>query len=171
MPLDSTKCADRWRAAIERQAARKPSEWLSPASMAAELAGIYNDYAKEATLLGADMTAGGAVDLLEAAFAADGTPAAVAVMAAGICNFWGSFVTIGTPAHGGTAVASVLVGGASQIAAMSAAITGLIGATEKPTPYLDLIKAVEDVVKLMPCIITEIMPPNATPTPFPEFIS
>lgn len=143
---------------------------LSNAAIGAELAQAYYDYSIEGTLPGADLTAGGDVALLEAAFTMDNTPAGVARLAQGICDYWSTCTTPGAPAHGGTVVQSVTINGAAMYAAMTAAINAFV-ASPSPPGFEGLYAATEPVVKTIPCVIVELIPPTATPTPFPELIT
>lgn len=143
---------------------------LTPTQVALLLGQAYFDYSIEGTLPGADLTVGGTKSILETGFITDNTPATIDNIAAAICNYWATNITPGVPAHGGTAVVSVVIDGASKIPAMKAAIQGLI--TTSPAGGLtDFYQVTQDIVKTIPCIITELIPPNATPTPFPETIS
>lgn len=156
------------QAQIQRGIDRDPL--LSNAAIGAELAAAYYAYSTEGTLPGADLTAGGDVSILEAAFTMDNTPAGVAKLAQGICDYWATCTTTGTPAHGGTAVQSVTVNGAAMYSDMTAAITAFIS-SPSPPGFEGLYAATEAVVKTIPCVIVELLPPTATPTPFPETIT
>lgn len=161
---------DAVQAQIDRLANEQPLN--SPSAMAQELAAAYHDYAKLAILPGADMTAGGTLSILESAFVSDNTSAVAAQIAQGICDYWSSFATPGTPAHGGTSVVSVVVNGGSVLAAMTAAVQGLIRDTATADGWLDFYNATESVVKTIPCTITEMMPGSPPyPQAFPETIS
>lgn len=141
-------------------------------SVAPQLASAYNDYAKGGTILGADCSSGGTVALLTQAFSTDGTPAAVANMASGICNFWMTVPKPGIPSHGGTTVVSVVPSFSTMIAAVTSAIQGCITTDAVQKPYKRLFQAVENVLKTAPCVVTEMIPGTPpVPTPFPEFLS
>jgi len=147
-------------------------EIKSPTDIAKDFALAYHDYAKSATLPGADCTAGGTLSLLESAFISDNTPATITKIAQGLCNYWSSFITPGAPAHGGTSVVSVVVNGSAVLAPMIAAAQALVTDQSKPDGWLDFYNATQNVVKTIPCVITEIIPGTPpVPTPFPEFIT
>lgn len=169
MALDSSSAGQAFQAEIQAQMGRETP--LSPADMAKKLAKVYLDYSKDATVLGADMSAGGDVSILEDAFQVADPAAQVQKLAAGICNYWSTFDTPGVPAHGGTAVVSVTVAGAAMIPAMAAAIQSLITDQEVPDPYVKFFQTTEAVVKTIPVTVVEMIPvPPPTPTPFPESI-
>ena len=139
---------------------------LTPAQVAVELAAAYDTYSKEGILSGGDLSVGGTKSLLDSGFVTDNTTATIQSIAEGICNYWSSNNTPGTPTHGGTAVQSVTIDGASKIPAMVAAITGATSGG-----WEGFYAATEAVVKTIPCVIVELIPPFSTPTPFPETIS
>ena len=169
MPLDAATFGKKFQDEIQAQMDRGTP--LSNADMAKKLAAVYVDYSKQATLLGADMTAGGTAALLESAFEVTDPATEPAKLAAGICNYWATFATPGVPAHGGTVVQSVTVTGAAMIDAMTAAIQGAITDQEVADPFVKFFKDTEAVVKTIPCVIVEVLPVTPpTPTPFPEFI-
>ncbi len=144
---------------------------LTPAEISSELAQAYFDYSKEGTLAGADLTVGGTKSLLDAAFTTDNTSASIDAMAAGICNYWDTNNTPGTPAHGGTVVVSVAINAAAKIPAMKTAIEDFIVA-QSPVGFIGLYQATEAVVNTFACVITEtIIVPPPTDTPFAETIS
>lgn len=134
------------------------------------LAGAFHTYAKQGTLLGGNLAAGGTEALLVQAFASPTTPAA---MAQAICDFWATCITPGLPAHGGTAVVSVAINAQAVVPAMTQAIQGCVTDAEQAEPYKILIQAIEDTVKTVPCIVTELVatPSGPVPTAFPEFIT
>jgi len=169
MALDPSSAGQAFQAEIQTQMDRETP--LSNADMAKKLAKVYLDYSKAATVLGADMSAGGDVSILEDAFQVADPAVQVQKMAAGICNYWSTFTTPGIPAHGGTVVQSVTVAGASMIGAMAAAIQSLVTDQEVPDPFVKFFHTTESVVKTIPVTVVEIIPvPPPTPTPFPEFI-
>lgn len=169
MPLDAATFGKKFQDEIQAQMDRKTP--LSNADMAKKLATVYVDYSKQATLLGADMTAGGTAAILESAFEVTDPATEPAKLAAGICNYWATFAAPGVPAHGGTVVQSVVVSGAAMIAAMTAAIQGAITDKEVADPFVKFFQDTEAVVKTIPCVITEVIPGTPpVPTPFPEFI-
>ena len=143
---------------------------LSPADVGAEMAAAYFAYSIEGTLAGGDLSVGGDLSILEAAFVSDNTSASVARLAHGICDYWSTCTTPGAPAHGGTAVQSVTINGAAMYSAMTAAINNFM-ANPSPPGFAGLYAATEAVVNTIPCVIVELIPPFATPTPFPEFIT
>ncbi len=157
-------------AQIDKQNNGEP---ITPQSdMAKQFATAYHNYAKAATLPGADCTAGGILSILESAFISDNTAATIDRIALGLCNYWSSFITPGAPAHGGISVVSVVVNGAVVFAAMKAAVTALVTNQLKPDGWIDFYNATEAVVRTIPCVITEIIPGTPpVPTPFPETIS
>lgn len=169
MALDPSSAGQAFQDEIQAQIERETP--LSNADMAKKLAKVYLDYSKAATVLGADMSAGGDASILEDAFQVTDPAAQVQKLAAGICNYWSTFTTPGTPAHGGTVVQSVTVAGASMIGAMAAAIQSLVTDQEVPDPFVKFFQTTESVVKTIPVTVVEIIPvPPPTPTPFPEFI-
>lgn len=169
MALDPSSAGQAFQAEIQAQMYREIP--LSNADMARKLAQVYLDYSKAATVPGADMSAGGDVSILEDAFQVVDPAAQVQKLATGICNYWATFATPGIPAHGGTAVESVTVAGASMITAMTAAIQSLVTDQEVPDPFVKFFQATEAVVKTIPVTVVEVIPGTPpTPTPFPEFI-
>lgn len=139
----------------------------TPTQVAIELADAYLLYSKEGTLPGADLTVGGNQSLLNSGFITDNTPLTIDSIAEGICNYWSTNNAIGTPAHGGTSVVSVVIDGASATPAMKAAIESII-TDVSGDGWTAFYQATQDVVKTIPCIITEIV--AGTPTPFEETI-
>jgi|SRR5690554_546065 len=169
MALNPYSAGQAFQAEIQAQMDRETP--LSNDAMAKKLAQVYLDYSKAATVLGADMSAGGDVSILEDAFQVADPAAQVQKLAAGICNYWATFDTPGVPAHGGTTVVSVTVAGAAMIPAMVAAIQSLVTDQEVPDPFVKFFQATESVVKTIPVTVVEMIPvPPPTPTPFPEFI-
>lgn len=144
---------------------------LTPDQVGSELAQAYFDYSIEGTLPGADLTVGGTKSILDTAFTTDNTTASIDAMATGICNYWDSNNTPGTPAHGGTVVVSVAINAAAKISVMKSAIEAFI-ASPSPPGFLGLYQATEAVVNTFACVITEtINVPPPTNTPFSETIS
>lgn len=139
---------------------------LTPTQMAELLAAAYDLYAKEGTLPGGDLTAGGDLSILEAGFISDNTPATVTNIATAICNYWTSNNTPGLPAHGGTEVVSVTIDGASAIPAMTAALQPVLTGG-----WLGFYNATQPVVLSIPCVVVELIQPGNVPTPFPETIT
>lgn len=151
---------------IQRGIDRDPL--LTPSQIAVELAAAYLAYSKEGILPGADLTPGGDQSLLNAGFISDNTTATITSIAEGICNYWSTNNAIGTPAHGGSVVESVVIDGASVIPAMISAIEAII--TDTPDLGFEaLYNATETVVKTIPCIVTELV--SGVSTPFPETIT
>jgi len=170
MALDYTSAGDGMEAAIQDQIERETP--LSLQDMAHELAVVYRDYSKEATLPGADLSAGGTLSILEDAFTVLDPAAQVTKLAAGLCLYWASCAAPGVPAHGGTVVLSVVIPGPTVQAAMEAAIRGLITTQAVPAPFRKFYQTTEAVVKTIPCVVTELIPGTPpVPTPFPEFLS
>ena len=170
MALDATDAGGKMEDEIAAQIAR--SSPLPPSSMAARLAAVYRDYSKEATLPGADMTAGGNVALLEDAFLVEDPSAQVGRLAAGLCNYWATCGGPGVPAHGGTSVQSVAITTAGQVGAMEAAIRALVTDQEVPDAFAQFYQATETVVRTFPCTVVEVIPGSPpAPVPFPEFIA
>ena len=162
MALDAEKCA----AAFEEITKATTTE--TPVNETAQkYAAAFHDYIKGGTLPGCNMQAGGAEALLIPAFTAPTLPAA---MGAAICGFLNTILTPGLPAHGGTVVVSVLVLGSSMAAAMGAAISAVVTDKDRPEAYLYFIKEIENIIKVVPCTITETMP-NGAPGIFPGFIT
>ena len=108
---------------------------LSPTAMAQQLAAVYRDYSRTATLAGADMTAGGNVSLLEDAFLVEDSSVQVTRLAAGLCAYWATCGVPGMPAHGGISVQSVVITTAGHVAAMEAAIRALVTDEEVPDAF------------------------------------
>jgi len=170
MALDYTSAGDAMEAAIQDQIERETP--LSLQDMAHELAVVYRDYSKQATLPGADLSAGGTLSLLETAFTVSDPASQVTKLATGVCAYWATCAAPGLPAHGGTAVLSVVIPGPSVQAAMEAAIRGLVTDQAVPVPFRKFYQTTESVVKTIPCVVTEMIPGTPpVPTPFPEFIS
>lgn len=169
MPLNSSSAGQSFQDEIQAQIDRDTP--LSNADMAKKLAQVYLEYSKGATVLGADMTAGGTLSILEDAFLVSDPAAQVAKLAAGVCNYWATCGVPGIPAHGGTVVQSVTIAGASMIAAMTAAIQSLVTDQAVPDPFGKFFQTTEAVVKTIPVTVVEVIPGTPpTPTPFPEFI-
>jgi len=139
--------------------------------VAPDLAKAYDAYAKDATIPGADCSAGGNVSVLEAAFTTDNTPASIARMAAGVCAYWQALPIMGTASHEGTVVVSVLPTFAALVPAMTAVVTAQVTTSDFDKPYKRLFKAIEDLLKTASIAITETMP-TVPPSPmtFPEFL-
>jgi len=174
MSLVASTGASAANSALQAQITKLENEQAlkSNADMAKDFASAYHDYAKSSILLGADMTAGGTLSILEAAFVTDNTSGMAAQIAQGICDYWSSFIVAGIPAHGGTSVVSVVVNGAAVLAAMTAAIEALITDQSQADGWLNFFQDTETVVKTIPCVITEMIPGTPpVPTPFPETIT
>ena len=171
MSLNIATGATPSKEAVDRQISRSENQetLLTPEQVAVELADAYDTYAKEGTLPGADLTTGGTKSLLEAGFISDNTSATIDRIAEGICDYWISNNTPGTPAHGGTSVVSVTIDANSKLADMKAAIAALV--TDEPVSgFMDVFyQATQDVVKTIPCTIVEMI--SRTPTPFEETIT
>ena len=145
---------------------------LSLSAMAQHLAAVYRDYSKAATLSGADLTAGGDVSLLEDAFLVEDSSVQVTRLAAGLCSYWATCGAPGVPAHGGTSVQSVVITTAGHVSAMEAAIRALVTDEEVPDAFSAFYQATENVVRLFPCTMVEIIPGSPpAPVPFPEFLA
>lgn len=130
----------------------------TPKEMAEALADEYFKYSKGAILLGADMTAGGDVSILEAGFESDNTPATITKLATAICDYWETFTTSSSePAHGGTAGISVVVAATPMLPAMITAISGIISDPNK-AGWSSFYDATELVVKTFVCTVTEASP-------------
>jgi len=172
MSLNASSGANVATAAVQAQIDKLLAEMpiKSNADIAKDLAAAYHGYAQQATLPGADCSAGGTLALLEAAFITDNSGLVPGNIAQGICDYWSSITATGAPAHGGTAVVSVAINGGAVLASMVAAITGVITTAAVPDAWLAFYQATESVVKTIPCTITELMPPSGTPTPFAEVI-
>jgi len=174
MTLNASSGASAANSALQAQITKLENNQTlkSPTDMGKDFAAAYHDYAKSSILPGADMSAGGTLSILESAFVSDNTSGMAAQIAQGICDYWSSFAVPGVPAHGGTSVVSVVVDGASVIAAMTAAVQSLITDVEQADGWLNLYQDTEAVVKTIPCVITEMIPGTPpVPTPFPETIS
>lgn len=133
------------------------------------IAAEYLAYALEAESTGADFTGGGDLSLLEAAFLSDNSPGVPANMAAKLCAYWSGAAIPAATGHGGVPV-SVVVAGAAQLAAMSAAIAGQITATAKPDAFEVFFGAIEGVVNTMVVTVVETMP-SGSPQTFTGSIS
>lgn len=169
MALDSSTSGDAFAQEIADQVAR--SEPLSNAAMASRLAQVYHEHAQASTVAGADMSAGGTLSLLETAFEVVDPAAQVDKLAAGLCSYWATCGAPGVPAHGGTAVVSVTVAGASVLAAMRAALQSLITTEEVEHPFRKFFETTDAVVKTIPVVVVEMIPGTPpAPTPFPETI-
>ena len=142
---------------------------LTPEQIANEFATAYDSYAKGGTLLGADLTQGGTLSLLQAGFVTDNTSATIDRFAQAICDYWVSNNATGTPAHGGTSVQSVTI--VPDVPAMRSAIQSLVTDQERVDPYRFFMATQEAVVNTFVCTIVELLPPNHTPTPLTETIS
>ena len=170
MSLDPTTGATASQDAVDLQIQRgiDGDLLLSNADIASEIAQAYFDYSKQGTLPGADLTVGGTKSLLDAAFLSETSPL---ILATGICNYWATNNTPGTPAHGGTVVVSVVINSAASISAMESAITAFMS-SPSPPGFLGFYQATEAVVKTFACIVTETLPgPPPVNTPFPETIT
>ena len=167
MPLVPANGANAATSAVNAQITKLQNGDLikSNVDIAKDLAAAYHDYAKSATLPGADMSAGGTVSILEAAFVPDNTPGMATQIAQGICDYWSSFAVAGVPAHGGTSVITVVVNGASVFAAMTSAVQSLITDAQTTDVWLNFYQQTEIVVKTIPCTITEMMPGSP---PYPQ---
>lgn len=169
MSLNPLTGADLATAAVQAQInkAQSGEAIKTPAEMAQDLAAAYHAYAKAGTLAGADLASGGDVTILESAFVSDNSTAVPAQIAQGICDYWSSINTAGTPSHGGTSVVSVVIDGESLVSAMESAIRGV---TSGGWPAF--FSVTDAVVKTIPCTITELMPTTPpTQQTFQEYIS
>lgn len=139
-------------------------------SVAPQLAKAYDDYAKRGVILGADLSAGGDLSLLESAFTVlDPSGGTASNMAAKLCAYWQGLPKPGIPSHGGVSVVSVVPTFEALQLTVFAAISGCITDREFQKPYKRLFGAVEDVLKTAICTVTETMP--TTPpslSPFQE---
>lgn len=141
-------------------------------SKAMDFALVYDLYARDGTIAGADCSGGGPIALLVDAFDCAGRNGDVQKMALNICQYWQLVPQPGTPSHGGTTVVSVVPVYATLVSAVQAAIESCITTTVKDEPYKKLFKAIEDVLKTAPVIVTELLPGSPpVPTPFPELLS
>ncbi len=171
MALQPSNVADVYKDTVEEQSRRfRDKETLyTESQLGAIFAEAYEDYVKGGTLLGGNLAAGGILPPLKIGMSPSRDSTVVATMANAIAAYWASCVTVGTPSHGGTAVVSVV------IPVVPSAIQAALEAQNVPPypedAYLSMIQAIQDVVTATPCVITELMPPNATPTPFTEYIS
>jgi len=170
MSLDPANGAILTQAAVDAQIQRgiDGDPLLSPTDIAKELAQAYLDYSKGGTLPGADLTVGGTKALLDTAFISDNTAATIDSLAAGVCNYWSTNNANGVPAHGGSVVISVVINGASMIAAMKAVIQALVN-NPSSNGWVTFYEDTEAIVNAIPCVVTELV--GSTPTPFPEAIS
>ena len=137
-----------------------------PAVAATRFAEAYALSAKGGIVAGADMSKGGDITRLEAAFASDNTPATIDRMAEGIAEYWATAGAPGSPAHGGERVESVSV--SVDPAAVKRAIMGQVGRPAHSEGWVPLLAAIENVIKSSAFVIVEIV--NGTPTPFEEHI-
>lgn len=171
MALDPAKAASLFQVVVEEQIQRvEQGDPIAPPEEVAEgLADAYFEYSKGATLPGADMTSGGTRQILVDAFTFSEAEAMPLQLSNGIATYWSSFNTPGLPAHGGSAVVSVVVNGIPLATAFETAIRGSINDQLIPEPYEVFFQNIELVVNTIPCVITELV--NGTPTPFPETIT
>ena len=143
---------------------------LTPTEVAVILASAYDAYAKEGTLSGGDLSAGGTKSILDTGFISDNTSATVTNIATEICNYWSSNNAVGAPTHGGTSVQSVTIDGASKITVMTEAIEGFI--TDQPDDgWVGFYNVTQTVVKSIQCTIVELIQPGNVPTEFIETIT
>lgn len=132
-----------------------------------------DDYAQEGLVPGAVNTGGDASIIENFMRNIDGTAAGVQAFALALASYWATVaVTPGAPAHGGTAVVSVVNDAMAHVADFAAAISASITSSEQ-TPYFQhLIANIETMaVKKIIWTVTEMMPtvPPA-PVPWPEGI-
>lgn len=168
MSLNSATGANLANAAVQSQIDKLQNGQTikSPTEIAKDLAAAYHEYAKEGTLPGADLSSGGDISILESAFISDNSPQVPAQIAQGICDYWSSITTPGTPAHGGTSVVSVKINGSAVVSDMENAINSV--SSGGLDAFFDATGA---VVKTIPCTITEMMPTTPpSPQSFPEVI-
>lgn len=172
MALDSTTYGTACNNLLTTQVTDPTSiDLKSPTEMAELFAAEYDKYAKGGTLLGADLTKGGDVTILETGFISDNTTAMSTKIATAICGYWESATTVSdTPEHGGTSVASVQIKASTVLAAMITAVTDTI-TNVAGDGWIDLFKNTEEVVKTIPCIITELVGAPPVSTTFPEKIT
>lgn len=175
--LNPTSCAknisDAYLLAAGLNGQGEPSGDAPMGDYPAGFASAYNDYAKDGIVLGAANT-GGVSSLIEDFLrGVDGTSDGVDSFAAALANFWATVaIDPGTPAHGGTAVVSVINDATTKTAAFKAAILASY-TKEESSPYFSVfINNIEAVVKTISWTVTEMMPtvPPA-PVPYIEVIS
>jgi len=140
-------------------------------SPATRLAAAYDSYAKGAEIAGATCAAGGDLSLLIEAFGTDNTDASITRMASKLCAYWAGVPQIGTPAHGGTSVVSVVAAFDEYSSALESTIRSMITATLFEKPYKRFFGAVESVLKTVPILVSEMMPTSPpSPQTFTEFM-
>lgn len=145
-----------------------PSGGSLSGSFAGDFAFNYNEYAIQGLVPGVINT-GGNIVFLENAIG----NITVQDLAQAFANYWATVaVTPGAPAHGGTSVASVVNDAIAKTALFENAINASITSTESTPWFQSFIENIEVIaVSNIIWTVTEIMPPNATPTPFPEGIT
>lgn len=151
----------------------KPSGKAPEGDYPADFAKAYNGYATQGVVLGAT-NAGGNASILEGFMqGVSNSPATLDAFASALAGFWaGVAITPGIPAHGGTAVVSVVNNAATLTAAFKAAIVASQTSSKSEPLFLTLISNIEAVAKTIVWTVTEMMPsvPPA-PVPFPEVVA
>jgi len=136
----------------------------------ADFAAAYNAYASAGVVPGA-ANSGGDVSILEAVLSSGGniTPG---IFAQAFADFWATVaIDPGTPAHGGTAVVSVVNNAAALAGTFQSAITASMTSTEQTPWYQHFIANVESMaVSAIVWTITELVGSPPSPANFPEGI-
>lgn len=137
-----------------------------PAMFATE----YDKYAKEGVVLGAD---NGAEDksILQDAL---GKSTTVTELATAFADYWATvFIVPGDPAHGGTAVISVVNDAASKVSLFESAIQESITSSKSEPFFYQFINNIETMaVSSIIWTVTEMMPTTPpSPSSFPETIT
>lgn len=133
----------------------------------------YDDYAAAGVVPGAENTGGDKSIIENALRSAESSTATVTVLATALANYWATVaIETGTPAHGGTAVASVVNNAAALVTLFEDAINASITSSESVPWFETFITNVQTMaVASIVWTVTELLPPAATPTPFPEAIA
>ncbi len=170
MSLATQQGADDASAIIDTQVAKQEAQQPidPPSALASALAQAYLDYSKTGTLPGADLTAGGTKSLLDAAFSSDNTSASIDALAQGIADYWATNNALGSPAHGGLSVISVVIPTGSFLTDFKNAILSILTDTSVADGWFNFYDAVEGVLTGATCTITELMPGSP---PFPQAFS
>lgn len=169
MSLNASGCAsDLWVllqgcAALNSDGSPKPMGTQPVGDYALGFATIYNDYAKGGVIAGA-MNSGGDASIIEAATRRESAldPADYAMA---LAQFWSTVgIDPGSPAHGGSSVASVTNNAMAQVGAFLSAIQASMTTEEKKPYYLHYIQNLENAVKSITWQVTEIMPGGSPST-------
>lgn len=173
MALDPAKgaadIAEAYQLAAAIDADGQPTGAAPSGTFPADFATAYDDYAALGIVLGADNT-GGNKSFIETALE-NGVD--TAGLAQAFADYWATVaLDPGDPAHGGTAVVSVVNDAATKVALFEAAISASITDVESKPWFSVFVNNIQTMaVSTIVWTVTELMPPAATPTPFPEVIA